>query len=307
MPKGLIFKIQKLGVHWLASWPLSRLYRLSDLLFPILYHILRYRRGLVRENLMRSFPDRSLNEIKSIEIEYYRYLGDQFVETIKAFKMDDHELRHRVTIENPEILAGLFEKGQSIMHLLGHHANWEWYSKMLAMNMQHKLWFVYKPLSQDGFEQLLADMRQTHGIQVVPMKEVSRRLSSSLEKAVCCYFGSDQSPTAHNRFMWIPFLNQPTAVFLGAEELAKRHNMAVVFGSMRRKQRGYYSITMEKLTESPSDYEAGAITQWHSAALECLLQEQPQYWLWSHNRWKLNPNKHLGVSPNAVSNPNLTQ
>lgn len=306
MPTGFIYTLQKLGVHWLAGCSLQNLYRLSDLLFPIVYYILRYRRRLVRENLMRSFPERSLQQIKSIEKDYYRYLGDQFVETIKAFRLSDHELRQRVSIENPEVLAGIFEKGQSIMHLLGHHANWEWYAKILAMNMKHTLWFVYKPLNQDGFEHLLADMRQTHGIQAVPMKEVSRRLSAGLVNPVCCYFGADQSPTAHNRFMWIRFLHQPTAVFLGAEELARRHNMAVVYGSMRRKRRGYYTISIEKLTECPTDLEAGAITQWHSAALERLLQDQPQYWLWSHNRWKLNPKDHPGELPGVYPNLRFT-
>jgi len=307
MPGGLLYKLQKNGVNWLAGWPLTRLYRLSDLLFPFIYYIIRYRRKLVRDNLIRSFPERDLQQIKTIEKDYYRYLGDQFVETIKAFRMDEQELSQRVTIENPEILAGLFEKGQSIMHLLGHHANWEWYAKMLAMHMQHSLWFVYKPLSQDGFEHLLAGMRQTHGIQVVPMKEVARRLTAGPEKPVCCYFGADQSPTAHNRFMWIPFLHQPTAVFLGAEELATRHNMAVVYGSMRRKERGHYTISMEMLTTRPADLQPGEITRWHSSALEKLLQDQPQYWLWSHNRWKLNADRHPGVSPGVYSNSTLNK
>jgi len=102
--------------------------------------------------------------------------------------------------------------------------------------------------------------------------------------------------------MWIPFLHQPTAVFLGAEELAKRHNMAVVYGSMRRMKRGHYSISMELLTDHPADLEPGEITRWHTAALERLLQDQPQYWLWSHNRWKLNPNQHPGVSSGIYSN-----
>ncbi len=301
-----MYHFQRLVVLWLASWPLSRLYRLSDLIFLLVYHIIRYRRTLVRGNLIRSFPDRSLREIISIEKDYYRYLGDQFVETIKAFKMNDQELRERVRFENPEVLEGLFEKGQSIMHLLGHHANWEWYAKILAMHMKHTLWFVYKPLNQDGFEQLLAGMRQSHGTEVVPMKEVSRRLNAGLQKPVCCYFGADQSPTAHNRFMWIPFLHQPTAVFLGAEELAKRHNLAVVYGSMRRKKRGYYTITLEKLTECPTEMGPGEITRWHSAALERLLQEQPQYWLWSHNRWKLNPKQHHGALPEIYPNMQTT-
>ncbi|MBM3918117.1 MAG: lysophospholipid acyltransferase family protein [Sphingomonadales bacterium] len=302
MPSGLIYTVQKNGVQWLAGWPLKRLYRLSDLLFPLIYYIMRYRRGLVWQNLVRSFPEKNLHQIRAIEKGYYQYLGDQFVETLKAFRMDDKELRQRVTLENPEILSGIFERGQSVMHLLGHHANWEWYAKILAMNMKHTLWFVYKPLNQDGFEHLLAGMRQTNGIEVIPMKEVSRRLTAGPERPVCCYFGADQSPTAYNRFMWIPFLHQPTAVFLGAEELAKRHNMAVVYGSMRRMKRGHYSISMELLTDHPADLEPGEITRWHTAALERLLQDQPQYWLWSHNRWKLNPNQHPGVSSGIYSN-----
>jgi len=298
MPGGIAFQAQKRCTRWLAGWPLERLYVLSDIVYILIYYIIRYRRKMVRNNLIRSFPSRPGRQLLSVEKNYYRYLGDQFVETIKAFKMEESELRRRVVIENPEVLNGFYAKGQSVMHLLGHHANWEWYAKILAMHMQHTLWFVYKPLSQDGFEHLLAEMRQTHGIEVVPMKEVARRLNEGLHKPVCCYFGADQSPTAHNRYLWIPFLNQPTAVFLGAEELAKRHNMAVVYGSMRRTRRGHYHIRLTVMTDHPRGTAPGEITRWHTAELEKLLQEQPQYWLWSHNRWKLDPDKHPGVLPN---------
>jgi KDO2-lipid IV(A) lauroyltransferase len=102
--------------------------------------------------------------------------------------------------------------------------------------------------------------------------------------------------------MWIPFLHQPTAVFLGAEELATRHNMAVVYGSMRRKERGHYTISIEMLTTRPADLKPGEITRWHCRALEKLLQDQPQYWLWSHNRWKLDADKHPGETPGVYLN-----
>ncbi|MDP2189425.1 MAG: lysophospholipid acyltransferase family protein [Sphingobacteriaceae bacterium] len=284
--------LQKLGIAIFSSLPLFLLYVLADFLFLLNYYLVGYRKAVVRENLKKAFPARSASERLQIEKDFYRYLSDQLVETFKTFQMSENDVLKRVEVLNPEVMNDLAAKGQHVVHLLGHHANWEWYAKALALKTKHWLFFVYKPLNNKGFDALMKQMRERFGVRAVPMKSVFSTIESNLDKVHASFFGGDQSPMAHNRFIWTPFMHQPTAVYLGAEDIAKKYNAAVVFGKMRRVKRGYYTIELKLITDTPNETAFGDITRAHTRLLEELLEEQPQYWLWSHKRWKLQPDKH---------------
>jgi len=282
--KTLVFSLSKLP-EWL-------LYSLSDVLFLVNYHIIKYRKRVVQENLKNAFPEKSLAEIKAIEREFYRYLSDQLVETLRTFTMRAVEINHRVHVLNPEVMNDLHEKGKHVVHLLGHHANWEWYAKALSLQTRHWLFFVYKPLGNASFDILIRQMREKFGIKAVPMKKVFQEVEKHQHVLHATFFGGDQSPLPHNRYVWIPFMQQQTAVYTGAEDMAKKYDMAVVFGKMRRVKRGFYTIELTLITDQAGSTAPGEITKMHTQCLQDLLHEQPAYWLWSHRRWKLNPIDH---------------
>lgn len=132
----------------------------------------------------------------------------------------------------------------------------------------------------------MIDLRTRFNVMAVPMKEVFKTIETYKKRPHASFFGGDQSPMRHNKYIWLNFLNQETAVYLGAENIAKQYGEAVVFGKMRRTRRGYYTITVELITDDPLQTADGEITARHTQALEELLYEQPEYWLWSHKRWK---------------------
>jgi Kdo2-lipid IVA lauroyltransferase/acyltransferase len=152
--------LQKLGIAVFSSLPLFLLYALADFLFVLNYYVVGYRKAVVRENLKKAFPARSAAERLQIEKDFYRYLSDQLVETFKTFQMSESDILKRVKVVNPEVMNDLAEKGQHVVHLLGHHANWEWYAKALALKTKHCLFFVYKPLNNKGFDALMKQMRE---------------------------------------------------------------------------------------------------------------------------------------------------
>lgn len=292
------YRLQKSLIFLLSSFPLWLLYAFSDVLFLINYYLIGYRKAIVRNNLEKAFPTRSLRERRRIERCFYRYLTDQLMETCKAFNMSEKHILARVQVLNPEVMHGIHKRGQHVVHLLGHHANWEWYAKALALSTEHKLFFVYKPLNNKAFNRLMIEMRERFGVKAVPMKSIFKTIEASPLPLHASFFGGDQSPTAHNRYIWMPFMHQNSAVYLGAEELAKKYNAAVVYGKMRRVKRGFYTIELKCITDQPRETAFGEITKLHTTELEDLLEEQPEYWLWSHNRWKLDPIKH----PSHVAN-----
>ncbi len=280
------YRLQYFLLYLFSLLPYRLLYLLSDVFFVLNYYLVGYRRKVVFQNLRNSFPDKSEKEIRIIARKFYHYLSDQFVETFKTLSISEEELDRRVVLLNPEVMNKLYEKGQSVVHLLGHHANWEWYAKQLARKTRHQLFFVYKPLSNKGMDKVLIALRSRFGVMAVPMKEVFKTIESYTERPHASFFGGDQSPMRHNKYIWTTFMHQETAVYLGAESIARQYNEAVVFGKMRRLKRGYYSIELSLITDVPLQTAPGEITVAHTKALESLLQEQPEYWLWSHKRWK---------------------
>lgn len=282
----LSYWVQRFFLLLFSRLPFWFLYGLSDVLFVLNYYLVGYRRQVVLTNLRNSFPEKSEAEIRNIARKFYHYLSDQFVETFKTLTISATELDKRVKLLNPEVMNQLYDRGQSVVHLLGHHANWEWYAKQLARYTKHQLFFVYKPLSNKGMDQVMIDLRSRFGVMAVPMKAVFKTIETYKERPHASFFGGDQSPMRHNKYIWLEFMKQETAVYLGAEDIAKQYDGAVVFGKMRRIKRGYYTITLELITDQAAQTAKGEITALHTRALEELLHEQPEYWLWSHRRWK---------------------
>lgn len=285
--RTLFFAIFYGLVYLFSCLPLWLLYRLSDLLYLLNYYVIRYRMGVVRENLKNSFPEKSEAERTLICRAFYHYLSDQLVESIKTLSISAKSLDKRVQFENPEVMNALYDRGISVVHLLGHHANWEWYAKQLARKTKHQLFFVYKPLSNKIMDQLMYRLRARFGVMPVAMRAIFKTIQAFDHQPHASFFGGDQSPMQHNKYLWLNFMHQETAVYLGAEDIARQYKQAVVFGKMRRLKRGYYSISLELITDQPNELPYGEITRKHTLALESLLAEQPAYWLWSHRRWKL--------------------
>ncbi len=278
----------------LSLLPLRFLHLISDVLSFLLYRVYRYRVKTVRSNLERAFPSQDANWRKQVEVQFYSWFVDQVVETAKALDLTAEQIVKRVEVENPELLHQLHAQGKHIVFVGAHHGNWEWLHKALTLHLRHLHLIIYKPLNNAPIDAVVREMREKHGAMAVPMKQIFKVLEAYKETLNCTFVLGDQSPTPHNRFLWIPFMHQNTAVYTGAEELARKYNAAVVYGSMYRKARGYYAVRLSLVTDSPLDLVPGELTRMHAAMFEKQLNHQPAFWLWSHRRWKLNPEQHPG-------------
>ena len=212
-------------------------------------------------------------------------------ESIKSFSISKAEIDRRVKLINPELMNQLADENRSVVHLLGHHANWEWFAFAFSIHLKHQLFFIYKPLSRSSFEAAYKQFRERFGAITVTMKKTFKVIEAWEGKPYATYFGSDQSPQPHNDYLWTSFMGRETAVYLGAEVIARQTNAAVVFGKMRRKKRGFYEIEWELITLDPKQEALYSITEKHTRVLEALIKEDPSLWIWSHKRWKFE-NKH---------------
>lgn len=282
----------KLGTFFLylvSLLPFWFLYLISDILFILLCYVFRYRTKVVRENLSNSFPEKSEAERRVIERKYFKYMADLIVETIKSISISKKEIERHTHFANPELMEYYFSQGKSIIAAAGHYGNWEMAALSFGFLTDKKRIVVYKPQSNVVFNDFFNKTRSRFGVTMVSMKQTLRTMIEYKNELTFSVLASDQSPTGGEANYFTTFLNQRTAVFLGTEKLAKLRDCVVIFYKIDLIKRGYYSYTFVPLVENPKQAQPYEITNAHVKYLESLIREKPQYWLWSHRRWKFKP------------------
>ena len=276
------------GINWvLTLLPLPVLYIFSNLIYFLLYYFPSYRRKVVGTNLRNSFPDKTEEEIKSIEKKFYRHLADIFIETFKLTHMSKAEQIKRFTYTNLEVIDKLREEKRDIIAILGHYNNWEW-PTLLPHFLKYKTVIIYKPLNNKFFDRFINNQRSKDGIILTPMSQIVREIINYRKKNIntLSVFLSDQTPAKGDIKFWTTFLNQDTPVYLGAEKVAAKYDMAVVFFNIQKIKQGYYNLKIELLFDHTAGLPEHLITETHVKRLEEIIKEKPEYWIWSHRRWK---------------------
>ncbi len=267
--------------------PLRVLYIFSDLLFLLLYYFPSYRRDVVAKNLRNAFPEKSEKELSIIARRYYRHMADLFIETLKLTHMGPAELKKRFHFRDLTLLNRYFDQGKDILAVCSHYNNWEWLSSM-PLFTEVKALTVYKPLANKSFDRFMYNLRAKHGVEPSPMNSILKSLVTARKEKqlTVTAFIADQTPPKGEHVYWVPFLNQETSFYQGTERVAKMLDMPVVFVHIIKVRRGYYELELSLITDTPKDEAPGVITAKHAGALEDVIREKPEYWLWSHRRWK---------------------
>lgn len=280
------------GIFYLVSkLPYRALYVISDIANLVLYHIVRYRRDIVRRNITSAFPEKSLEECISIERGFYKWFCDYFVETVKLMSVSRQELLSRIEFRGIDKIEECFDRGQTCAGILGHYGNWELLSATGLVIKKHPeavIGLIYHPLRSQLFDHLFINMRQSMGGVCVPKKDILRYLVSFRSQNLMNLFGyiADQAPRYRNIHLWLPFLNHDTPVFTGAERIMRKMNNAVFYIDVERPERGKYIYTFKLMTDKPGEMPEFEITKKFFVMLEQTIRREPRFYLWSHNRWK---------------------
>ena len=270
----------------LSMLPLSILYVFSTGLYYVLYYGAGYRKKVVMGNLRRSSPDKSEEEIKKIASDFYRHLCDLIFESVRMFSMGKEEISRRAIVTNPEFVKELEAYNKGIVLIAGHYNSWEMMGTAFPMFSKLPVVALYSPIKDPFFSKVLSDSRGKYGLEMVPKHEAKAMFKEWNGRPAIYLFGGDQSPTSSKKSFWMDFLNQDTAVAFGTEKFAKEYDCLVVFGDIQKVKRGYYTMTFSLITDQPLEEEHGAITIKHTQKLEEIIRAEPQYWLWTHKRWK---------------------
>lgn len=284
--------LSKTGIFFLNSLsllPLSLLYLVADFVYLLLYHVVRYRRKVVYENLHNAFPEKDAEDIRIIAKKYYRHLSSLMVEIIKMATISPEELKARFKFKNLHLMNNYHEQGRSTLICSAHYGNWEWGTLALGLNTTAVVYPIYKPVSNEAFGEWFKQIRSRFGNQLIPMRQTLRALNASKDVPTIFCFGNDQTPLKEESTYWLNFLHQPTAILLGLEKIAVRTNRPVFYMRVRILKRGYYEVECVPLCMEPAASKPFEITNLHVNYLEQIIIDEPVYWLWSHRRWKHKP------------------
>ena len=269
--------------------PLWWLYRLSDLIFPIAYYLVRYRRHVVQENLRNSFPERTEKERRQIEFRFYRFFCDYAVETIKLLTMSKEEMKRRMKFTGIAEMDAELDRQPFCFLMLGHYGNWEWISSVPLWSKRHS-GQLYMPLHNKMMDGIFYRMRTRMGAENISKYEAYRRILTLRKEKIPTHIGfiSDQAPSAMNIHDWMDFLHQDTPIFTGGERIGKHVGAAAYFVHVERPRRGYYVCHLERLTSDMKEYKDFELSELFMRRLERQIRECPHLWLWTHRRWKHN-------------------
>ncbi len=273
---------------WFISiLPFRIFYWISDIVYFIVYYIIRYRKETVKNNLKITLPHLSDKERLVIEKKFYQHFCDLFMEMTKTMTISPKEMDKRFKITNLELMKEYEEKGKSIMLLASHYANWEW---LLSLNLKFSYQgvAVYKKIANRYFDKLIKDIRSKYNTDLVSTDKTIPLMSNNNRKGILSVYGlaSDQSPKTVQIAHWESFMGIVTPVHIGPELLSKKYNLNVVFAKIKKVKRGYYEATLVPITDDAKSLPNYEIIHRYIKEVEKQIHEAPEYYFWTHRRWK---------------------
>ncbi|PJJ08117.1 KDO2-lipid IV(A) lauroyltransferase [Flavobacterium sp. 1] len=285
--KYLVYLIVYPFLWCISMLPFPLLYLFSDFVYIVLYQIIGYRKKTVRENLSLALPHLSNKERLIIEKKFYHHLCDMFLEMIKTMNISKEEICKRYVFKNFEVYADLEKKQKSIAIMCAHYASYEW---VMSMNYftTFKSFGIYKQIKNPYFDKLIHTIRSRFNAHLITTKETIPIISNNCRnKTLSVYgFASDQSPKENCAYHWAKFMGIEVPVHTGAEMLSKKYDMNIIFLRTKKVKRGYYEATMEVLSENAKKVPNYEITDQFLKLVEQQIYETPEYYLWTHKRWK---------------------
>ena len=274
-------------IWFISILPFRILYVFSDMVYVLVYHVIGYRKKVVRKNIAMTLPHLSEKERLNIEKKSYHHLCDMFLEMMKTMTISEKEMNKRFVFTNLELYTALEKKQKSIAVMIAHYATYEW-----VISMNRKIEFegfaIYKKVNNKYFDKLVRNIRSKFKAILITTSQTIPVIkeNESLGHRGVYGFASDQSPQESKAFHWQKFMGIETPVYTGAEMLVKRFDMNVIFLRVKKVKRGYYEATFELMFDNPKEVPDYQISDEFLRRVEKQIYEAPEYYLWTHKRWK---------------------
>ncbi|SFC32677.1 KDO2-lipid IV(A) lauroyltransferase [Zunongwangia mangrovi] len=285
---------------WLISiLPFRLFYLFSDLVYILVYHIVGYRKKTVENNLKLAFPEKSETELKIIKKKFYHHMCDMFLEMIKTLTISEAELKKRFVFTQPEDIETLNNLGKGVLVMCGHYASYEWMISMEVYGLKLKGHGIYKRIRNKYFDKLVKDIRGKFNTEMIESHRVVSTVARHQKNNLNGIYGmiADQTPKRANYKFWTDFMGIKVPFFTGTEKLSKDFDMPVYYLEVEKVKRGFYEARLKKITNNPQSEPDFSITTSFRDRLEAQIKAHPEYYLWTHKRFK---HRNAPIPENAV-------
>ena len=284
----LVFWITYPILLLISKLPFPLFYLFSDFVFFFVFYVFSYRKKTVFDNLKLVFPEKDDNEIKKIRKQFFHHMVDMFLEMIKSISISEEELKKRFVFTNLEEIDKIRAMNKSIVLICGHYASYEWMNALQLYGYDYRGFGIYKKVANPYFDKLAKDIRARYDGELIRTVEATQTITKNQKNGVLGIYGmiADQTPRVQRAKYWAKFMGITVPVFTGTEKLAKNLDMVVTYLHVEKVKRGYYQATFETITYNPETEKEFAITDAYLRKLEKQIHAAPQYYLWTHKRWK---------------------
>lgn len=274
-------------INLVSKLPLRILYFFSDLIFWANYYLVGYRKNVITENITKSFPNKTKEEIDVIVKDFYLNFSDYLVETVKSFTISENESRVRMQHINQQAFHDAKSEGKNIILLAGHVFNWEWINAFARIIPQEHCHPVYRKVNSEFWEDQIKKIRNRFGNEAIEANEVIKHIFRNKNNGNSVYmFVADQTPHHTHIDFGLNFLNQKTPAFIGYDKLATRMDLAFIYCEMKKVKRGFYQVNYHRIYPDGEKFVEFEVVKKFHKLLENTLHKRPDNYLWSHRKWK---------------------
>jgi KDO2-lipid IV(A) lauroyltransferase len=250
----------------------------------LLHYVVRYRLGVITDNLKNSFAYPSGKALNEDIHSNYLYLARILRQII--VKPTSQLLSRRMRMGPCNSLDQWLAEGKSVIVTFGHTGNWEWTGSYLGMQYPDQVCALYKKIKSPLINSLMHRRRLSHVNYLVETRQMGELLRLIKKKPVLILMIADQNPGSAQGMIWADFLGRNTAFVNGPETLALKYGLPVVYISSLSASDGSYDLSCETIYDGKEVVSPGLIMQKFAEHLERNIQAHRSHWLWSHRRWK---------------------
>ena len=258
----------------------------SDLggkLFEKIGHIFRPKK-LIHSNIKRAIPDINSKNLKKITKLMWNNYGRIFAEYIFIKEFRFGKLSSNIKIEGQEIINEIIKLDKQVVFISGHLSNFE----LMAMHLEKsgvKLSAIYRPLNNIFLNPIMEYIRKKYICKNQIKKGIGglKKLINYKKKNYSTALMIDQRVSEG---IQSNFFNAKAFTTTIPAQLIKKFNIPVVPIYIERTDKISFKITIHKPVNFPENHSIQNITDELNFILEKMILNKPEYWIWSHNRWK---------------------
>ena len=289
----LIYAAVRVVVGFCQVLSIEQSYAFAGWLARVLYIVDKRHRKIGIENLKNAFGDRYTEaERDQIVRGVYLHFSMMLMEILHIpRKLHPTTWRDRITLVGHERVLDRLLKGGPLIMLTGHFGNWEMAGYLFGV-------FGFPPnsvartLDNPYLDRYLKSFREKTGQRMIAKKGGYDDMLEVLRTGGVLSFLADQD--AGERGLFVDFFGRPASTHKAIALMAIEHQAPVVVGYARRIGPGFrYEVGCTELFE-PEEWtgtpdDARILTQRYTSALEAIIRETPEQYLWLHRRWKHQP------------------